>query len=183
MTDKKNRKEALKKSLLENSLLEMSGGATTLGSSTDILNGAVKMGSSSASSVTVLNASVGTLRTQMAALNGGTAIPDALNKAFNTLTLPVAVGKSITTLVGTNGITDPNNDYTFVATQTPSLGKNRVLTLFDLITKDDGTFLSSDVDAIMNRLSSLAQFKHLPSISHLTGGGGGRRNRSRKSRK
>lgn len=68
-------------------------------------------------------------------------------------------------------------------------GINRYLTLYDLITNDDGKFLSSDVDFILNRFSSLAQFKHLPALQYLAMGGGSKsnaiskRNRSRKIRK
>lgn len=70
-------------------------------------------------------------------------------------------------------------------------GINRYLTLYDLITNDDGQFLSSDLDFILNRFSSLAQFKHLPALEYLaTGMVGGstqnnvsKKNRSRKVRK
>ena len=68
-------------------------------------------------------------------------------------------------------------------------GINRYLTLYDLITNDDGKFLSSDVDFILNRFSSLAQFKHLPALQYLAMGGGSKsnatskKNKSRKIRK
>lgn len=83
-------------------------------------------------------------------------------------------------------ITD--NDITALA-GTQNNGVNRYLTLYDLITSDDGKFLSSDVDFILNRFSSLAQFKHLPALEYLIQGGGSKsnttskKNKSRKIRK
>ena len=170
MSDKKNRKDALKKSLLEKSLLEMSGGAT-VGNSNDILNSSMKLDSSSGNTVRQINTKVNNLVSSVAAFKYGIHLtPVDLNpeKGLNTLS--------------SSGITIDPSDLSFIQSQGTINGKNRVLTLYDLITKDDGTFLSPDVDAILNRLSSLAQFKHLPSITNLAGGGS-KRNRSKKNRK
>ena len=97
--------------------------------------------------------------------------------------------------IKTNGLSSVNyitdNDIAQLITKENN-GTNRYLTLYDLITNDDGKFLSSDVDFILNRFSSLAQFKHLPALEYLASGGmlGGsksnttyKKNKSRKIRK
>ena len=68
-------------------------------------------------------------------------------------------------------------------------GRNRYLTLYDLITDNNGRFLSPDVQFILDRFSSLAQFKHLPALEYLIQSGGQKsnstpkKNKSRKVRK
>lgn len=76
------------------------------------------------------------------------------------------------------------NDITEFNNLTTKKPVNRYLTLFDLITDDNGEFLSKDLNFILNRFSSLAQFKHLPRMEYLLQDGGNRkRNKSRKLRK
>ena len=91
---------------------------------------------------------------------------------------------------GLGPVTYIKDDDITALVNTTNDGVNRYLTLYDLITNDDGKFLSPDVDFILNRFSSLAQFKHLPALEYLIQAGGGqksnttsKKNKSRKIRK
>ena len=113
----------------------------------------------------------------------GTSIYTQLDTSFKTNGSDIALSNPITDIF--SKITYPFNQDKDDLTATFNGGNNRYLTLYDLITDDNGKFLSPDVDLILNRFSGLAQFKHLPALQFLPGvsGGGRRKNKSRKVRK
>lgn len=133
-------------------------------------------------------------------------VDDVKNKGY--VGLPIYIADQISKVTGTMasgqvGIdktvddlqSDPDNNLTLVNDSsfeelraTTGGGKNRYLTLYDLITNDQGNFLSADLEIILNQFSSLAQFKHLPSLQYLSQEGGKKssvstKKRSRKIRK
>jgi hypothetical protein len=117
-------------------------------------------------------------------------IADQISKVTGTMASgQVAIDKTVEDLKDAS-----DNDLTLISyssfqeLEKAGGGKNRYLTLYDLITNDQGQFLSADLEIILNQFSSLAQFKHLPSLQYLSqeGGkksGGSTKKRSRKIRK
>lgn len=220
MTNKKDKKNALRKMLNEKTLLEMSGGQaapptnwnvgtnvfipetvslkkTTTGYTT--VGALINRVSQAETAITGLtNYSGGdTNLDTIRSLNSsnieqkiGTTLlsPNIRSPIDTTKGLPLYIADQITKLVG-NIQYKSKDDLKFLLYPTEAdlntLGKNRALTLYDLIVKDDGTFLSPDVELILNRFSAIAQFKHLPALQFIPGAQGGsrKRNKSRKLRK
>jgi hypothetical protein len=119
-------------------------------------------------------------------------IADQISKVTGTMASgQVGIDKTVDDLendASDNNLTLINESSFKELKATPGEGKNRYLTLYDLITNDQGQFLSADLEIILNQFSSLAQFKHLPSLQYLSqeGGkksGGSTKKRSRKIRK
>jgi hypothetical protein len=236
MTNKKEKKDALKKMLNDKTLLEMSGGGD-LDPGTDNIPGNVTLAGKKP--IDELLSNLDGIKVRMdrventlggdnfvAKLNNDVKNKNDLEKFYNELGslketpysvddlvdnhiggLPLYLADQIKKATGNDNInlptgdtiddlTDKNTNLDLITNTdknefndlngdpTNKKPVNRYLTLFDLITDDDGKFLSKDLDFILNRFSSLAQFKHLPKMEYLLqSGGSSKKNRSRKIRK
>lgn len=249
MTNKKEKKNALKKMLNEKPLFEMSGGGGDLPPDYTNIPGSVTLGADNGAAgkpVTELLDNIlgfNTTNTDLIKALGGTNFFDKIKDLDDTaevdeqiksiigdkptpvtpqelqdkgiMGFPMYIANQIIKSTGIynpvlpTGMTpddllDPNKttfalDYVnptdkveLETLSTPNYtneGKNRFLTLYDLITDDNGKFLSPDVQFILDRFSSLAQFKHLPALEYLIQSGGQKsnsvpkKNKSRKVRK
>lgn len=116
-------------------------------------------------------------------------IADQISKVTGTMASgQVSISKTVDDLQSDNNLTLVSDSSFEELRATTGGGKNRYLTLYDLITNDQGNFLSDDLEIILNQFSSLAQFKHLPSLQYLSQEGGKKssvstKKKSRKIRK